>query len=322
MTAVCQKVKHAARENGTDVEFTEYQRRAAETDTPSGSEPGTRLEIYLLGLAGEAGSVASEYKKRLRDGEAHARWRPRIAEELGDVLWYLSAIAGEVGLDLDEVAADNLAKTRGRWLTGPQQPLDDGFPEAERLPRQGEYVLVPATGKTGRPAVELWFDGERRGAVLTDAASEPDGYRFHDVFHLSYTALLGWSPVTRALLDRKRRSDPAVDQNEDGGRAVVVEEGIAALVFAYASQHNYLADITRLDQRLLDSITLLTATTEAHLRSAAAWEYAILAGFRCFRALIAHGGGTIRFDADRGILDFIPPVGVVSVPDTARDREA
>ena len=289
------------------MEFAEYQRIAAETDTPAGSEAATRLEIYLLGLTGEAGSVVAEYKKRLRDGEAHARWRPRLAEELGDVLWYLSAIAGEVGLELEQVAADNLAKTRGRWLVGPQQALDEGFPDAERLPRQGEYTFVPVTGKTGRPAVELWFDGQQRGDVLTDAASEPDGYRFHDVFHLAHAALLGWSPVTRALLDRKRRSDPAVDENEDGGRAVVAEEGIAALVFGYAAQHHYLANITRLDQRLMDSIALLTATTEARVRSAGAWEHAILAGFSCFRALIPHGGGRVRFDADRGSLDFIPP---------------
>jgi NTP pyrophosphatase (non-canonical NTP hydrolase) len=299
------------------VEFAEYQRRAAETDTPAGPEAGTRLEIYLLGLAGEAGSVAAEYKKRLRDGAAHARWLPRIAEELGDVLWYLSAIAGEVGLDLEQVAADNLAKTRGRWLTGPQQPFDEGFPDHERLPRRGTYTFVPVISKTDRPAVELWFDGERRGDVLTDAASEPDGYRFHDIFHLSYAALLGWSPVTRALLERKRRSDPAVDENEDGGRAVVVEEGIAALVFGYAAQHNYLAEITRLDQRLLDTIALLSATTEARTRSAGAWERAILAGFACFRALLAHGGGSVQFDADRGSLGFIPPSDTSGYPTIA-----
>jgi NTP pyrophosphatase (non-canonical NTP hydrolase) len=289
------------------MEFGEYQRRASGTDSAAGDEARTRLEIYLLGLAGEAGSVASEYKKRLRDGSAHARWKPRMAEELGDVLWYLSAIAREVGLDLESIAEQNLAKTRGRWLTAPYEPLDASFPAGERLPRQGEYSFVPVTSTTNRPAVELWFEGERRGAVLTDAAQEPDGYRFHDVFHLSYAALLGWSPVTRALLERKRRSDSAIDENEDGGRAVVAEEGIAALVFGYAAQHQYLEDVARLDQRLLDSIALLAATTEARARSAAQWEQAILEGFACFRSLLEHGGGRVRFDADQGLLEFVPP---------------
>lgn len=289
------------------MEFQDYQRQASETDHAAGSEAATRLEIYLLGLAGEAGSVAAEYKKRLRDGEAHSRWHARLAEELGDVLWYLSAIAHEVGLDLESIAQQNLAKTHGRWLTAALDPLDAAFPDQERLPRRGEYSFMPVRRETDRPAVELWFSGQRRGDVLTDAAHEPDGYRFHDVFHLSYAALLGWSPVTRQLLDRKRRSDAAVDENEDGGRAIVVEEGIAALVFGYAAQHQYLAGVSRLDQRLLDSIALLTATTEARTRSAAAWERAILAGFACFRSLLQHGGGNVHFDADTGVLEFTPP---------------
>lgn len=289
------------------MEFEAYQQEAVQTNRAAGDDGATRLEIYLLGLAGEAGSVASEYKKRLRDGQAHARWQPRMAEELGDVLWYLSAIAGEVGLGLEQIAEQNLSKTRGRWLSSPLEPLDARFPESEQLPRQGEYTFLPVTSKTDRPAVELWFGGIQRGDVLTDAAHEPDGYRFHDVFHLSYAALLGWSPVTRAILKRKRRSDRDVDENEDGGRAVVVEEGIAALVFGYAAQHNYLAEIKHIDQRLLDSIALLTATTEARVRSAGSWEHAILAGFVCFRGLLEHGGGTVRFDADRGQLDFIAP---------------
>ena len=42
---------------------------------------------------------------------------------------------------------------------------------------------------------------------------------FHDVFHLAYAAVLGWSPTTRALLKIKRKSRPEIDENEDGARA-------------------------------------------------------------------------------------------------------
>ena len=42
--------------------------------------------------------------------------------------------------------------------------------------------------------------------------------RFHDIFHLSYAAILGWSPTVRALLRCKRKSDPRVDEVEDGGK--------------------------------------------------------------------------------------------------------
>lgn len=291
------------------MEFSEYQRQAMATNRAAASgptmDPARELEVYLLGLAGEAGSVASEYKKHLRDGSAHARWLPRMSEELGDVLWYVAAIAEQVGLALEDIAASNLVKTRARWLTSPVMPLDSGFSEAERLPRAGVYEFR-ATVRDGRPAVALWFDKAQRGDQLTDAAAQADGYRFHDIFHLSYAALLGWSPVTRALLDCKRRSDRAVDENEDGGRAVVIEEGVAALVFAYAAQHDYLDTVTRLDQRLLETIIMLTSVTEARVRTSGDWEQAILAGFACFRQLLAHDGGSVLFDADAGTLDFRP----------------
>lgn len=292
------------------MELADYQAQALATSRSAVGQTvptaAQELEIYLLGLAGEAGSVASEYKKHLRDGEAHARWLPRMREELGDVLWYIAAIADQVGLDLDEVAAANLAKTRGRWLTTPVMPLDSAFPDHERLPREGVYEFRAAT-TDGRAAVELWFDGAQRGDLLTDATAQADGYRFHDVFHLSYAALLGWSPVTRKLLDRKRRSESATDENEDGGRAIVIEEGIAALVFAYAAQHDNLASVNRLDQRLLDTITMLAAVTEARVRTTGDWERAILSGFSCFRQLLAHDGGRVQFDADTGTLNFAPP---------------
>ena len=71
-------------------------------------------------------------------------------------------------------------------------------------------------------------------------------YRFHDVFHLAHAAKLGWSPVLRGKLlkrkqedspDRKRRSDEEVNEVEDGGRAVVTDEAVVAYVWGYAKRH-------------------------------------------------------------------------------------
>lgn len=285
------------------MEFSEFQAKALQTD----QRPGEALDdmvVHLLGLAGEAGSVASEYKKMLRDGTAHAWWKPRMREELGDVIWYVAAIAQHLGLDLDEIAQANLEKTRDRWLSSTSAPLDSKFPSDERLPRAGYYEFVATSSENGRPAVDIYLDGAKVGAQLTDASHVDDGYRFHDVFHLSYAVLLGWSPVTRLLLSRKRKSDQPVDENEDGGRAIVIEEGIAALVFGYASQHNMLEDITRLDQKLLDTIQMVTGQLEVGARSQANWEAAILQGFDAFRQLVANEGGRVHFDADTGELRF------------------
>lgn len=287
------------------MQFSEYQRSTRGTD----QRPGHDLQdiaVHLLGLAGEAGSVASEYKKWLRDGESHAFWKAHMREELGDVLWYVAALADHLELDLDEIAKANLQKTQSRWLEGPTEALDETYPDGERLPRVGAYEFVPTSTSTGRPAVAIVVDGQKAGSILTDASTLDDGYRYHDVFHLAFAVLLGWSPVTRAILDRKRRSDPNVDENQDGGRAVVIEEGIAALAFGYAAQHHMLEGVTRLDQKLLDTIEMMAASTEAGLRTQADWERAILAGFAVFRQLREAGGGTVTFDADQRTMAFSP----------------
>ncbi len=74
---------------------------------------------------------------------------------------------------------------------------------------------------------------------MDDNAHEADGYRFHDVFHLAFMATFGWSPVIRALLKRKRKSNPAIDNVEDGARAIIIEEAISAMVYEHAKDHNF-----------------------------------------------------------------------------------
>jgi NTP pyrophosphatase (non-canonical NTP hydrolase) len=288
------------------MELSEYQKAARETDQRPGAEPED-ITVHLLGLVGEAGSVASEYKKKLRDKGAHPMWKARMREELGDVLWYLSTLATKLDLTLEDIARSNLEKTRNRWLSTDGDQLDISFPDHEQLPRSGTYEFMATTNRDGRAAVQVYLDNIEVGDLLTDSAYVDDGYRFHDAFHLAYATVLGWSPVTRALLGRKRRSNPAVDENEDGGRAIVVEEGVAAIVFAYAASHNYLDGVDRLDQDLLEEIRRLVALTEVGVRSAADWELAILRGFEMFRKLVANDGGSVTFDADARSLLYKPP---------------
>ena len=278
------------------MKFREYQEAARQTD----QRPGVNLSdlaVHLLGMLGEAGSVATEYKKLLRDGASHTAWKARIREELGDVLWYTATLATKLGLDLDDVARANLEKTRDRWLRTSSDSLDVQYPEHERLPRDGQFQFVASVNETGRPTVRVRYDGDWIGDPLTDASHVDDGYRFHDVFHLGYAAVLGWSPVTRKLLGRKRRSVPEIDEAEDGGRAIVIEEGIAAMVFAYATGHNYLEGISRLDFQLLDVIKSISAPFEVGARTAADWEQAILSGFAAWRKLRENNSGTVILDA-------------------------
>ncbi|MBX3290992.1 MAG: nucleoside triphosphate pyrophosphohydrolase family protein [Acidobacteria bacterium] len=96
--------------------FEEYQTAASRTALYPGRLKN--LEYPTLGLAGEAGEVANIVKKIQRDhgGVITDETRAKLKDELGDVLWYISACADELGLTLSEVAEYNVAKLEKRHL--------------------------------------------------------------------------------------------------------------------------------------------------------------------------------------------------------------
>jgi len=96
------------------MDFATYQRRSRETARypDAGANP-----IYpTLGLCGESGEVADKVKKVLHDqaGDFDAHSLEGLRLELGDVLWYVSQLATELNLSLDEIAEANLAKLASR----------------------------------------------------------------------------------------------------------------------------------------------------------------------------------------------------------------
>lgn len=73
--------------------------------------------IYpVLGLVGEAGETANKIKKIIRDdqGVVSPAKKEEIKQELGDVLWYLSQLAAELKIKLNDVATSNLTKLKSR----------------------------------------------------------------------------------------------------------------------------------------------------------------------------------------------------------------
>ena len=94
--------------------FEEYQSEAKRTALyPNRLK---NLEYPTLGLAGEAGEVANIVKKIQRDfgGEITNEIRAKLKDELGDVLWYISACADELNLTLAEIAEFNVEKLAKR----------------------------------------------------------------------------------------------------------------------------------------------------------------------------------------------------------------
>ncbi|MFO0617213.1 MAG: MazG nucleotide pyrophosphohydrolase domain-containing protein [Polyangiaceae bacterium] len=293
------------------MEFNDYQTRAQDTDQNRNS--GRGIEIALLGLAGETGSLLAEYKKKLRDGDAYRGFDEQVGEELGDILWYVATLASGYGLELDDLAERNLTKTRRRFLL-PKTPTplpDEEDPPGQRLPRSFDYSFEYAM-RDGAKKIVMRSAVGQIGDAVTDNAYADDGYRFHDVMHLSLAAHLGWSPVHRKLLMKAEppqveRRNKVKDEVEDGGRAQVIEEAIVALAYEYAersAQHT----VNRVDWELLRSVRRLTKNQEVRSVTEAEWERAILRGFEVWKELKANDGGRVVGDLNARTLTFIPPV--------------
>ncbi|MBE7517579.1 MAG: nucleoside triphosphate pyrophosphohydrolase family protein [Chloracidobacterium sp.] len=94
--------------------FEEYQSEASRTALYP--RRLSNLEYPTLGLTGEAGEVANVVKKIQRDhgGIISDDIRTKLKDELGDVLWYISACADELGITLTEIAEYNVAKLAKR----------------------------------------------------------------------------------------------------------------------------------------------------------------------------------------------------------------
>jgi NTP pyrophosphatase (non-canonical NTP hydrolase) len=111
------------------MELNAYQRAAHTTslNTRYGDADVASLIYPTLKLAGEAGEFGEKVGKLLRDKEGRiaAEDRRALADELGDVLWYLAEVATVLGLDLDEIGRANLDKLRSRAERGVIQGSGD-----------------------------------------------------------------------------------------------------------------------------------------------------------------------------------------------------
>jgi NTP pyrophosphatase (non-canonical NTP hydrolase) len=78
------------------------------------------IAYCMLGLTGETGEIAEKIKKVYRDkgGVFDDETKSLIRKEIGDVIWYLNALAIELGFSLDEAAQENNAKLLDRMKRG------------------------------------------------------------------------------------------------------------------------------------------------------------------------------------------------------------
>ena len=279
--------------------FDEYQSMVARTDERK------QRTVALLGLVGEIGDLHSMMKKLLLQRD-NPSFRHELREEFGDVLWYLTSLATLYKIPLREIAQSNADKAESLYSSGKVNIFDRGYPLDEQIPRK---FIVSFLEKPLRKGIQVRvsINDVAIGDALTDNAHKDDGYRFHDVFHLAYAAALGWSPVTRALLKRKRKSNDKVDEVEDGARAAIVEEAVSILVFNQAPQRGWYRDKSSIDIGLLKAIRRIVDGLEVRACTAKQWQSAIHQGDTVFEQLKRNGGGTVTVDLDHQSLSYRQP---------------
>jgi NTP pyrophosphatase (non-canonical NTP hydrolase) len=256
------------------------------------SPDSPEFETAVIALAGKAGLLLNEFSA----GKI-ANNRDLLCAHLAKIFYALSQAAAIADVDLRQAAHNNICKINSRWpRTRRYAPLfDTDFSETEQLPRKIEMHIVE-TRVGGKTCVIQLCNGVEIGSRLTDNKIVEDDYRFHDVFHLAYAAVLGWSPCLRTLLRVKRKSRPEVDEAQDGARAALIEEGVSTLVFQHALRLNYFDSLTSLDYPLLKAVRDFVSGYEVDQCPLWQWEKAILDGFEVFRRVRNRRRGIVIAD--------------------------
>lgn len=292
LTALCRRldfklndfIEEASRSNHASSSFVAGSNGCAPiAENHNFTEPGS-MDDLLLAL-GQKTSSLLELKR------SDKTWRDEI---LNFVIVYLKAVQAS-GIPFENIVQGNLEKARGRFIKPEQDTLidfDSKFPDEERLPMQ--FRIEIRQRNNGRSY--LRWNNVFIGDPLTDNISDGDGYRFHDVFHFSHAAILHWSPTFRALIHHKRKSDPHIDESQDSGRAIVIEEGLSAYIFSCAKQLNFFENQNSVSLDLLKTIKVFVRGYEVEKCPLNLWEDAILQGYSVFRQIKANNGGIVVGD--------------------------
>jgi NTP pyrophosphatase (non-canonical NTP hydrolase) len=141
---------------------------AAQAQTTDQRSDGGSLTFPLLGLFGETGSLLSEVKKKQRDRASYVGYAGAVVEELGDVLWYLTAVAARGGLTLVEIVSGAGLSNRDP-SGGNEAALSFASLQPEIMPRRSEpsaafeKTLLRLAGEVGLLVID-----EEAGGLVND----------------------------------------------------------------------------------------------------------------------------------------------------------
>lgn len=93
------------------MELNDYQDKVLKFRTESAD-----AMYAMIGLSGEVGELHSLVAKAIRDGiKDEAEFELNVKKELGDILWFVAAIAHDFETSMDEIANMNYYKLKDRF---------------------------------------------------------------------------------------------------------------------------------------------------------------------------------------------------------------
>jgi len=301
--------------NTEHMKFSDYQRLAFLTARTEGQE---LMEVCLAVLSQLGAEIL-----RTTLPEVELTLNTNVADRpvnvvLGEIAWHLAAVASLYHLSMDDIADRNVTKVHFRSDRSQKTPLhDEARDSSEQFPRHFRVAFV----SVGRGRARMYLEGKRLGDELTDNSYDDDGYRFHDVMHLANATYLGWSPVLRKLLGRKRKSEKKIDEVEDGQRAAIVEELVLKAIHTEGNKaakesggktavgpFRHFPARKAITFRLLKSLRQFVEGLEVEKNKFWEWEDAIFVGADVFHKLHKEQQGTVTVDLENRQLTFSPEV--------------
>lgn len=199
-----------------------------------------------------------------------------------------------------------LAALAGR-LRGGTVPAGKPAPAAASIPITMANATTPASGTVPSPLAPA-YRLLRQPRWLPPARRLPPRVRHRP-------RLVAGHPVPAGL---QTAQQPTVDENEDGGRAIAIEEGISAQIFSHAAAHDYFRGYDQLDPDLLDQLTAQVGHLEVGIRRPADWQRAILSAYAAWNQLRDHGHrGVVHADLLTRTMTFQPASEQVNIDTSA-----
>jgi NTP pyrophosphatase (non-canonical NTP hydrolase) len=277
----------------------DYAAQALTTDQRSDSGS---LIFPLLGLFGETGSLLSEVKKKQRDRASYIGYAGAVVEELGDVLWYLTAVAARGGLALSDIAA-TVGRGYSDWQRVGNSTLSFASLQPEIMPRPtepseafektllqlaGEVGLLVIDQETGRLTDKQSALAGRLIVILrtlVQAANEA-GVTLEAAAVKNLAKIFDRGPRER-IYPKPLDADAGPEERLPRDLYVdVFERAVRGQTYVFQRCNGI-----NIGDRLTDN-----AMTADDYRPLWLWEEAILEGYAAFRFLRQHRRGRIRID--------------------------